>query len=72
MKKQYGIIYWEKDKKGKATIGPIAHTRSNRMKDWNKFKLYKTLKEADQAANHLERDGFGIECRVISLDSVHE
>lgn len=72
MNKQYAIIYWEKNKKGKATIGPIAHTKSNRIKDFNKFKTYKTLKEADIAANNLEGDGFGIECRVISLDSIHE
>ena len=60
MKKQYAIVYWIHD------LGPFF------QKNIDTILIFEKLEDADKTAFSLEKDNPNIECRVISLDSVHE
>ena len=60
MKKQYAIIYWIND------LGPFF------QKDIDTILIFEKLEDADKTAFSLEKDDSNIQCRVISLDSIHE
>ena len=60
MKKEYAIIYWIHD------VGPFF------QKNIDTILIFNQLEDADKTANSLESNDPSIQCRVISLDSVHE
>lgn len=66
MKKEYAIITWTIT----PNFGPLPIMKRNKH-GFEVLKTYKSLKIADKEAYKIEKSGYS-ECRVISLDSVHE
>ena len=58
----YSIIYWTNGE------GPYVITEEENRKT----KVFSTLKEADKFADGIEERDQQVDCRVISIDSVHE
>ena len=58
----YAIIYWVEENQ----VYPYLYS------DGRQLKLFETWKEADQAALEFEGKNEDFDCRIISIDQVHE